>query len=160
MKQLLSLCPEPVRGEVLEVGAGYGWTSRRILDNYPQVELTATDIDRDATDEFAGLEKDYGKRLKVLEADLRSLPFDRAMFDIVIAANVLQRLEDPGEGVRQMLRVVRPGGLVGLVGNVKLLPRERIVDFLAEEDCKVEVVRGGGIYLIWARKAFPVEMGK
>jgi hypothetical protein len=53
--RFLRNCLEPFRGEVLEIGAGSGWTSRQILETFPQVELTATDIDPDATKAFEQL---------------------------------------------------------------------------------------------------------
>ena len=42
--RFLHACPEPFRGEVLEVGSGGGWSSRQILNTFPQVELTASDV--------------------------------------------------------------------------------------------------------------------
>src|SRR5687768_7074769 len=75
--RLLKLCPDPFRGQVLEVGSGSGWTSRRILDTFPQVELTAVDLDPNAEKKFAALQGMYGQRLTFRQADMLNLPFDR-----------------------------------------------------------------------------------
>jgi ubiquinone/menaquinone biosynthesis C-methylase UbiE len=109
----LKASPEPVRGEVLEVGSGSGWTSARILETYPQVELTAVDYDPAAKERFARLEGKYGQRLHFVQADARQLPFDRASFDMVIAAHVAHHLPDLGRALDQLMRVLRPGGLLG-----------------------------------------------
>ena len=110
----LKLSPDPFRGEVLEVGAGSGWTSRRILETFPQVELTATDLDPRTQEAYERLRKRYGRRLRVEAADLLDLPFARESFDIVVAIGVLHHIADVEKGIQQLLRVLRPGGLLGI----------------------------------------------
>lgn len=150
--RFLRACPDPFRGEVLEVGSGSGHTSRRILETFPQVELTATDVDPRAGRGFERLQGKYGQRLRWQQADLLALPFDRASFDIVIAINVLHSVDDLSDAVRQLLRVLRQGGLVGLSGEGSCLPGlEKILD---EEGCEIVCSRGGVHYYLWARKPY------
>ena len=54
---------------------------------------------------------------RVPEADVRQasaaeLPWDEATFDLVVSQLVLNFLPDPEAGVAEMLRVVRPGGMI------------------------------------------------
>jgi SAM-dependent methyltransferase len=42
--------------------------------------------------------------------DMHALPFDAARFDTVIANNVLEHAYDPVECLREIARVLRPGG--------------------------------------------------
>ena len=42
------------------------------------------------------------------------LPFPDAAFDVAYAHQVLQHLRERGAALREMLRVVRPGGLVAV----------------------------------------------
>lgn len=150
--RLLKACPEPFRGQVLEVGSGSGWTSRRILETFPQVELTATDVDGHAWRGFEALRDRYGRRLTFQQADLLSLPFDRASFDIVLAIHVLHRIDDQRTAIRQFLRVLRAGGLIG-IGGVR--PKVGMLEhLLQEEGAKVLRSRGGMHYYIWARKPY------
>lgn len=175
MSVFLKRCPSPFRGEVLEVGAGRGYTTRRILEAYPQVELTAVDADARATTSFEDLRSDYGQRLKVREADIKQLPFDRASFDIVIAAHVLHYVDDVPRAIREMLRVVRPGGLIGVTGdNQKYVvgPLKRLwraasrVDrpvlekVFSDEGGKVVVSKGHIHFLMWVEKPYPIEGGE
>jgi ubiquinone/menaquinone biosynthesis C-methylase UbiE len=56
-------------------------------------------------------------RERVPGADVRlgvaeELPFAADSFDAVLAQLVVQLLDDPGDGVREMTRVARPGGVV------------------------------------------------
>lgn len=167
--QFLKACPQPIRGEVLEVGAGAGWTSQRILETFPQVELTATDINPAVTEHFHQLQNTYGQRLKFQPGDILQLPFDRNSFDIVIAVYVLHHVDDVVRGIQQLLRTLRPGGLMGILdakaqyseaapwlwrsNAINLTEIERI---LQEEGCQILVQQGDSRYMIWARKAYPI----
>ena len=51
----------------------------------------------------------------LLEADALALPFAEAAFDIVASAFVLRNLADMDQGLREMRRVLRPGGLLGVL---------------------------------------------
>jgi SAM-dependent methyltransferase len=163
--RFLKAAPDPFRGEVLEVGAGQGWTSRRILETFPQVELTATDINPDASAEFSHLEQTYGERLHIQAANVLDLPFDRESFDFVIAINVLPLLppEEARQAIRQLLRVLRPGGLIGIQRCGLFMParsaKEHLRGVLAEEGCDILVHQGGAAYYFWVRKSYPVEGG-
>ena len=42
--------------------------------------------------------------------DVQSLPYADGVFDFVIAAHVLEHLADPAPALREMVRVLRPGG--------------------------------------------------
>ena len=162
--RFLKTCPEPFRGEVLEVGAGRGWTSRRILETFPQVELTATDVNADDTKAFGELLKQFGRRLKVREANVHKLPFDRDTFDIVTAINVMSHLQPYAvkRALEELLRVVRPGGLVGISDHFLLFSapsasRSSIEEVLKAEGCEISYARGGRYYDIWVRKPYPAQ---
>src|SRR3989344_9280305 len=150
---LLKSCPEPFRGEVLEVGAGSGWSSRRILETFPQVELTAVDVDQAAGRGFARWRSRYGQRLRFQQADVLALPFGRASFDVVLALSVLHTIDDQRQAVRQFLRVLRPGGLIG-VSEVK--PRRgSLAEILQNEGAEIVAQGGRRRYYLWARKPYP-----
>lgn len=51
---------------------------------------------------------------------LENAPFDDASFDVVLALDVLEHLDDDSAGLRQAVRLVRPGGL--LLVTVPALP--------------------------------------
>jgi SAM-dependent methyltransferase len=86
---------------VLDVGAGTGWMAAH-FDDY-----TGVDGSQDAVDEAQAAGRN------VLLADLReALPFPDATFDGVIAKDVLEHLPDPGAVVREIRRVLVPGGVV------------------------------------------------
>lgn len=171
LPHFLRACPQPFRGQVLEVGSGRGWSSQRILETFPQVELTATDVDSAATHAFARLKGRYGQRLKVREADIMNLPFDRSSFDIVIATSALRHVADVPTAIRQFLRVLRPGGFIGItdqgrLGRVLLtlvsgrpaLDRQRLEAIVRTQGAEVMVAKGQTKFMVWARKPYPTTI--
>lgn len=158
LPRFLKSCPEPFRGQVLEVGAGTGWTSRRILETFPQVELTATDSDPSAVEKLNHLQDTYGQRLHVQPAAIEKLPFDRAAFDIVVAFNVIHHVDSLQTAYLELLRVLRPGGLLGvsdqlLTASAKARLAE-LETLLKNERCEVTATRGRNQYTLWARKPY------
>jgi demethylmenaquinone methyltransferase / 2-methoxy-6-polyprenyl-1,4-benzoquinol methylase len=53
--------------------------------------------------------------VSLLGADALELPFADASFDIVVSAFVLRNLADIDRGLREMRRVLRPGGIMGVL---------------------------------------------
>ena len=87
--------------KVLDVGAGTGWLAKHVAD------YTGVDGSPDAVDEAQRAGRN------VILADLREgLPFADASFDGVIAKDVLEHVPDPAAVVREIHRVLQPGGVV------------------------------------------------
>jgi demethylmenaquinone methyltransferase/2-methoxy-6-polyprenyl-1,4-benzoquinol methylase len=53
--------------------------------------------------------------IDLLEADALMLPFPDKTFDMVVSAFVLRNLADINQGLREMRRVLRPGGFLGVL---------------------------------------------
>jgi demethylmenaquinone methyltransferase/2-methoxy-6-polyprenyl-1,4-benzoquinol methylase len=53
-----------------------------------------------------------GLRPHLQQADVLSLPYDDQSFNVVMAAHVLEHLSDPQRALAEMVRVLRPGGMV------------------------------------------------
>jgi SAM-dependent methyltransferase len=55
----------------------------------------------------------------LIEGDIRALPFPDAAFDVVVAVTVLCFVPDAGRAVREMARVLKPGGrlVIGELGR-------------------------------------------
>lgn len=66
-----------------------------------------------------GAKKTSGNRgahpVTLLEADALVLPFSDSTFDIVVSAFVLRNLADMNRGFQEMKRVLRPGGIMGVL---------------------------------------------
>ncbi len=54
-------------------------------------------------------------RIDLLEGDALRLPFPDSSYDAVVSAFVLRNLEDVVRGLEEMRRVLRPGGVLGIL---------------------------------------------
>jgi SAM-dependent methyltransferase len=53
-----------------------------------------------------------GVTAQVHQQDIRGLPYADNTFDLTMSAHMLEHLPDPGVGLREMIRVLRPGAPV------------------------------------------------
>jgi len=54
-------------------------------------------------------------RVEVVNADIRSLPFEEASFDVIVSSLVIHNLpteKDRAQALREALRVLKPGGVL------------------------------------------------
>jgi SAM-dependent methyltransferase len=63
-----------------------------------------------------------GRAVEFHRADVRRLPFPSGRVDLVMSAHMLEHLPDPLEGLREMTRVLRPGGTLLLVTTRPSVP--------------------------------------
>jgi demethylmenaquinone methyltransferase / 2-methoxy-6-polyprenyl-1,4-benzoquinol methylase len=92
---------------ILDVATGSGDLALAIQKACPSAHITATDFCQPMLDQAAR------KGLKNLVlADALALPFPDAHFDVLTVAFGLRNMEDWTLGLREMGRVIRPGGLI------------------------------------------------
>jgi ubiquinone/menaquinone biosynthesis C-methylase UbiE len=95
------------RGRVLEIGVGTGLS----FPCYPAVdELVGVDASAAMLQRARKRAAATGRDVKLVEAPAEALPFEDASFDTVVAIAVLCTVEDPGRALREIRRVLRPGG--------------------------------------------------
>jgi 2-polyprenyl-3-methyl-5-hydroxy-6-metoxy-1,4-benzoquinol methylase len=100
-----SLAEIPVSGEILDFGAGRGWLTRRLANIGRYRSVTGVDL-------FAR-PADLPPDIRWIEADLNDrLPSSPGSFDLVVAAEVIEHLENPRAVCRELYRLLRPGGQV------------------------------------------------
>lgn len=94
----------------LEVGCGNGFTLRRLRDDHPGLALTGLDY---SLDMLAVARTASPPEIRLLEGDVRRLPFPAASFDALLSERCLINLLDPDEqaaALAELGRVLRPGG--------------------------------------------------
>lgn len=92
----------PQSAHLLEAGCGTGLVLRRLQERAAQ----AVGIDLS----MGMLRKAQSKRLDVVCGSVTDLPFPDACFDVVCSFKVLAHVEPIEQALREMSRVLRPGG--------------------------------------------------
>src|SRR5262245_49272741 len=108
---LVSLLPPLKNAKVLDVGCGSGWYAEFLVSE--GADVTAFDLNA----EFVSLTKGrVGARATVLQADLAE-PLTFAgdeEFDVAVCPLVLHYLRDWLPTLRELSRVLKPGGILAL----------------------------------------------
>lgn len=103
-------------GEVLEVGAG---TGRNLRDYRTATKVVALEPDPDMRQRAEHMARRAEVPVEVVDGDACSLPFPDASFDTVVASLVLCTIADPAAALREVRRVVRPGGSLRFYEHVR-----------------------------------------
>jgi SAM-dependent methyltransferase len=98
----------PAGGRALDVGCGSGWTS--LLLHEAGLDTVGVDLTADA---FEVAARD---RLTFVAGNAMSLPFPDSTFDVVSGYQMLEHVPDPAQALSEFARVLRPGGVVCVVG--------------------------------------------
>ena len=105
-------------GIVLEVGAGGG-------QNFPFYDPTHVErVEAVEPDEVMVVEArrrlaEAPVPVTLVQASVEALPFSEARFDSAVAALVFCSVSDPGRGLREIWRVLKPGGTLLLLEHVR-----------------------------------------
>ncbi len=105
---ILDMIGEPWGRLVLDVGCGDGALVCVLAAK--GADATGVDPDLAMLDAARSRASRAGLRARFLEGRVERLPFPDASFDVVAAVTVLCFVKDAAEAVREMARVLRPGG--------------------------------------------------
>ncbi len=106
-----------VQGDVLEIGGGTGAN----LPCYgPAVgSLTITEPELPMLRRLERKVGEQGRAVKVLRAPAEDLPFDDDTFDVAVSTLVLCGVDDQPRALRELRRVLRPGGRLLFIEHVR-----------------------------------------
>ncbi|MBM2619863.1 methyltransferase domain-containing protein [Actinoplanes sp. LDG1-06] len=130
----------PLRGDVIEVGAGTGELWNRVDPSGYDMRLTLVDFSPVMCERLRSV-----PGATVLREDAASLPFPDASFDLLIANHMLYHLDDPEAALREFARVLRPGGrlAMGLNGTGHLAELSEIGPAIGRPDHTLRPAHNG-----------------
>lgn len=97
---------------LLDAGCGPGTITADLARRIPRGSVVGVDLPEDV---IASAQRELGGgNVRFEIGDVYALHFDTGSFDMVFAHQVLQHLGDPVAALREMSRVLRPGGRVAV----------------------------------------------
>lgn len=112
------------RFEVMEIGAGTGGTTARVLDRLPVENLSYLYTDIGATFVAKARER-FGHDPRMafatfdLEREIESQGLEAGRYDLIIAANVVHATADLRSSLARIRRLLKPNGLLALMEVVE-----------------------------------------
>ncbi|MDD9925585.1 MAG: class I SAM-dependent methyltransferase [Rhodospirillaceae bacterium] len=101
------------QARVLDCGIGTGALSAALADALPvPFALKGVDISTRMLARARARLYGTGIQSSLQQGDIQALPFDSNQFDLAMTAHVLEHLAHPETALREMFRVVKPGGLI------------------------------------------------
>jgi ubiquinone/menaquinone biosynthesis methyltransferase len=106
-ERLVSLLNAGAEDVVLDVATGTGLVARAIVERY---RCNVVGLDRSA--DMLGAAAARDGHISLVRARAESLPFPEESFDHLTFAYLLRYVDDPAATMRELARVVRPGGRI------------------------------------------------
>jgi ubiquinone/menaquinone biosynthesis C-methylase UbiE len=127
--------------DVLDLGVGTGNLALAAVTRWPGTHVTGIDVSSDmvrtvealATERLAPTDR---ARFSATPAPADELPFDDGSFDVVMSSFVLQLVASRAKVLREVRRVLRPGGVLAYVTwlrSVRAFAPDRVFDELLDE---------------------------
>jgi demethylmenaquinone methyltransferase/2-methoxy-6-polyprenyl-1,4-benzoquinol methylase len=127
-RALVGALAPPPGARVLDVATGTGMVAAELLARAASCTVVGLDQSAEmlsaARARFAGEESEVGQRVELVEGEAEALPFADASFDALTFTYLLRYVDDPPATIRELARVVRPGGRIASLefGVPPLLP--------------------------------------
>jgi 2-polyprenyl-3-methyl-5-hydroxy-6-metoxy-1,4-benzoquinol methylase len=97
------------KGSVLDFGAGTGSLAAKLANEAAVASVTAADLAGHAT--ASPPDSTAAAKIRWLTADLNApLPLPAASFDLIVAIEIIEHLENPRATAREWRRLLRPDG--------------------------------------------------
>lgn len=100
------------KGELLDIGTGPADIPLLLVASHPHAHVTATDLSAEML-KIARLNVAHAgqsRRIRLMEADAKGLPFASRHFDGVFSNTILHHVSDPVAFFKEAVRVLKPTG--------------------------------------------------
>ncbi|WP_152396931.1 class I SAM-dependent methyltransferase [Paenibacillus guangzhouensis] len=139
--------------KVLEVACGPGFMTEKLVENLPNSQITAIDIDQGLLDRAKGrLEHVPAKRVQFVQASAYQMDLPENEFDFAIARLLFLHLHDPLQAAQEIMRVLKPGGKLviididdGIFGAIE--PEMEILPLILKKIAESQAANGGNRHI-------------
>jgi ubiquinone/menaquinone biosynthesis C-methylase UbiE len=100
----------PEQGRLLDVGCGGGQLAIALARRHPGWRVTGLDLSRDQVRRAELRGRVLGGQALFLRGSAMEIPLEQDAFDGLISVCSIKHWPDPGKGLTECLRVLRPGG--------------------------------------------------
>lgn len=114
LKKLRAELLSHAQGKTLEIGMGSGLN----LPHYPE-NVHLTGIEPDSSMRKKSLKRSRSLNVKVEDGDAMALAYPDSEFDTVVATLVFCTIADPQKAIKEVYRVLKPGGTFLLLEHVR-----------------------------------------
>lgn len=108
-------------GRVVEIGAGTGLNVKHYRDGLD--DLVLTEPEPGMRRKLAGTVSRRGLAARIVDSPAESLPFTDASVDTVVSTLVLCTVDNPERALREIARILRPGGQLLFIEHVRARSR-------------------------------------
>jgi len=152
----------PDGSRVLEAGCGVGAQTVILAKNNPRTHFTSIDSSPASVEAArAAVERAGFRNVSFQTADIFQLPFAEASFDHVFVCFVLEHLRQPGEALRRLRAVLKPGGTLTVIegdhGSTFFHPRSDAAWRTVQ--CLIDVQAAAGGNALIGRELYPLVLG-
>ena len=116
--RLLLETVKDLKGDLLDIGCGAGNVVRAIAERCPQLHVHGVDVSTAALE----VARRAAPNVNFKQAPAERLPFVDGSMSAVVMLDVLEHLEDPLASLREVRRVLVPGGLFHIVLPLEIQP--------------------------------------
>ncbi|KAE8143704.1 S-adenosyl-L-methionine-dependent methyltransferase [Aspergillus pseudotamarii] len=147
--------------KILDIGCGPGSISVDFASRAPQGHVTGIEYVPDPLDQARELASSKGvTNIDFRVGDIHSLDFPDDTFDIVHVHQVLQHIADPVKALKEMRRVVKPGGIVAARESSVMTwyPENKGIEAWLDITTRMAKAKGGNphpgrVIHVWAEEA-------
>lgn len=123
----------PARGRLLDVGCGGGQLLIDLALRHPGWTVTGLDLSRDQVRRAEKRARGSGGRITFITGSALDMPLPAGAFDAVISLCSIKHWPDRVRGLKECLRVLRPGGALAVLEVERDYRREDRREFIARQ---------------------------
>lgn len=137
----------PPGSRVLEAGCGVGAQTAHLVASSPGAGIVAVDVDGQSLARARARLGGDSAEVEWRQADVRELPYAAGTFDHAFVCFLLEHLAAPGQALRELRRVLRPGGTVTVIegdhGSAFFHPASPYADAVIGHQVGLQAAAGG-----------------